>query len=287
MRIEKSKAVGFCSGVKRAIEILENTARERGEIETLGAVVHNQQVLEKLAGIGITVAESIDDIKGNIVATGAHGVSPQVEEELKSRFNDVITTACPFVHRAQIAAQKLVADGFFTIIYGDENHPEVKSILGWAEGKGLATLDKDIVKNLAPLPKKLGILSQTTQIPSRFNDFVKDVIDTAFIKDSEIRIIDTICHDIPERQQAALELASRVDLMFVIGSPTSANTNHLADLCSTVTKTHFVETADDIDPEWIENRQHIGVTAGASTSEDTINDVVNRLEDLAKDGSPG
>ena len=101
LKVEKSAATGFCSGVKRAIEILEKTARERGQVETLGAVVHNQQVLKRLADIGVRVADSINDIQGDVVVTGAHGVSPQVMEELKSRFSEVInSTSCPFVHRA-------------------------------------------------------------------------------------------------------------------------------------------------------------------------------------------
>jgi len=286
LKVEKSAATGFCSGVKRAIDIVEKTARERGGVETLGAIVHNKQVLKKLADIGVRVADSINDIRGDTVVIGAHGVSPQLEEELRTRFAEVInTTSCPFVHRAQIAARRLAEAGFFTIIYGDANHPEVKGILGWAEGKGLATLDKNFIADLEPLPHHLGILSQTTQIPDRFTEFAKDVISSALTKDAEIRIIDTICHDIRERQQAALELAGRVDLMFVIGSTTSANTNHLAELCATVTETHFIETADDIESYWLDGHRHIGVTGGASTSEDTINDVVARLEALAKDDS--
>jgi 4-hydroxy-3-methylbut-2-enyl diphosphate reductase len=238
--------------------------------------------LNRLAGIGVKVAESIDDVRGDTVVIGAHGVSPQVEEELRNRFTEVInTTSCPFVHRAQSAARRLAENGFFTVIYGDANHPEVKGILGWAEGKGLATLDSSVIKKIDPLPRRLGILSQTTQIPSGFTEFIKEIIDIAFTKDSELRIIDTICHDIRERQQAALELAGRVAVMLVIGSSTSANTNHLADLCTTATETHFIETADDIQPSWFEGRESVGVTGGASTSEDTINDVVARLKKIS------
>ncbi len=280
--VEKSRATGFCSGVKRAIEIVENAAHERGEIETLGAIVHNQQVLNRLASIGVRVADSIDDIKGDTVVIGAHGVSPQLEKELRERFKEVInTTSCPFVHRAQIAASRLAEAGYFTIIYGDANHPEVKGILGWAEGKGLATLDSNIIRSLDTLPRHIGILSQTTQIPADFTEFIKNIIDSVFVKDSEIRVIDTICHDIRERQHAALELAGRVDVMLVIGSTTSANTNHLADLCSTTTKTYFIETADDILSSWLEGNHRIGVTGGASTSEETITAVITRLKKMS------
>ena len=281
LRIEKAAEIGFCSGVKRAIEILEKTARERGRVETLGAVVHNQQVLQRLAKIGITVANSIDDIQAETVAIGAHGVDPRLEDEIRARYTDIVNTTCPFVHRAQAAARRLARSGFLVIIYGDATHPEVRGILGWANGKGVATLDENFIATLEHLPRRLGILSQTTQIPAHFTQFVKKIIDSTLAKDAELRIIDTICHDIRERQQAALELANRVDLMLVIGSHTSANTNHLAELCATTTKTRLVETAEEIQPSWLQGHHHVGVTGGASKAEETINEVLARLEALS------
>jgi 4-hydroxy-3-methylbut-2-enyl diphosphate reductase len=281
LRIEKAAEIGFCSGVKRAIEILEKTARKRGRVETLGAVVHNQQVLQRLAKIGVRVANSIDDIQGETVAIGAHGVDPQLEDDIRARYTDIINTTCPFVHRAQAAARRLARSGFLVIIYGDATHPEVRGILGWANGKGVATLDENFIATLKHLPRRLGILSQTTQIPAHFTQFVKKIIDSTLAKDTELRIIDTICHDIRERQQAALALANRVDLMLVIGSHTSANTNHLAELCATTTKTRLVETAEEIQPSWLQGHHHVGVTGGASTAEETINEVLAKLEALS------
>jgi 4-hydroxy-3-methylbut-2-enyl diphosphate reductase len=276
--VEKAAKTGFCFGVKRAVDALEKVARERGPVATLGAIVHNQQVMERLASLGVSVAGSLDEMKGNIAAIGSHGVSPQLERQIRARFNEVINMTCPFVHRAQVAARRLVKAGFYVIVYGDANHPEVKGILGWAEGKGLATLDESGLAQLRPLPRRIGILSQTTQIPAHFTEFVKKVIDLALTKDAEIRIIDTICHDIRDRQQAALDLAQRVDLMLVIGSHTSANTNHLAELCATATDARLVETAKEIRPAWLKNRRRIGVTGGASTAEETINEVMAKLE---------
>jgi len=276
--VEKAAKTGFCFGVKRAVNTLERVAREHGSVTTLGAVVHNQQVMQRLTSLGVSVASSLDEMKGNIAAIGSHGVSPQLESEIRARFREVINTTCPSVHRAQIAARRLVKAGFYVIVYGDANHREVKGILGWAEGKGLATLDASNLKQLRPLPRRIGILSQTTQIPARFTEFVKGVIDLALTKDAEIRTIDTICHDIPDRQQTALVLARRVDLMLVIGSHTSANTNHLAELCATATDTRLVETAGEIKLAWLKGRRHIGVTGGTSTAEETINEVVAKLE---------
>jgi len=276
--IEKASRTGFCFGVRRAINLLEKIARERGSIETLGAVVHNQQVLQKLAEIGVKVVDNIDDIKGDTVVTSSHGVSPDLEEKIHARHIEVISTTCPFVRRAQVAARRLAESGFFVIVYGDVNHPEVKGILGWAKGKGLATTDEKAVSALDPLPRRLGILSQTTQVPAHFAGFTKKIIDLALNKDSEIRIIDTICHDIRERQAAALELAHRADLMLVVGGRSSANTNRLAELCAQVTETHLIETAAEIKPAWLKGKKLVGVTAGASTDERTVDEVMQKLQ---------
>ena len=281
LRIEKAAGIGLCFGVKRAINILEKAVREHGGIETLGAAVHNQQVLQRLAQTGVRVARGLDDVQGKIVAVGTHGVSPQLEKEIRARHINIIDATCPFVHRTQVAARKLAKSGFFVIIYGDANHPEVRGVLGWTNGRGEATLDDRFIAKLDPVPRRLGVLSQTTQIPVHFTQFVKKLIDTALAKDSELRVIDTICHDIRQRQAAALELARRVDLMLVIGSHTSANTNCLAQLCSKVITTYLVETADEIQSSWLQGQPHIGITAGASTAEQAINEVVMRLEAMA------
>ena len=139
-------------------------------------------------------------------------------------------------------------------------------------------MEAKLIANLDPLPRRLGVLSQTTQIPAYFTQFAKKLIDSVFTKDSELRIIDTICHDIRERQTAAVKLASKVDLMFVIGGRNSANTNHLAQLCSKITETYLIETAEEIQPSWLQGQHHIGVIGGASTDEKTINEVLIKLE---------
>jgi 4-hydroxy-3-methylbut-2-enyl diphosphate reductase len=283
--IEKADKTGFCFGVKRAIDILEKVARERGQVETLGAVVHNQQVLHKLSELGVSVVKDSADIKGDTIVTSSHGVSPELEESLRVRHIDVVSTTCHNVDRAQKAAQKLAESGFYVIVFGDANHPEVKGILGWAKGKGIATTDEKAIVKLDPLPRKLGILSQTTEVPAHFADFVKKIIDLALTQNSEIRIIDTICHDLRERQVTALELAHRADLMLVVGGRSSANTNRIAELCAKVSETHLIETADDIKPAWLKGKKHIGVTSGASTAEETVEDVMKQLKEMSA-GAP-
>jgi 4-hydroxy-3-methylbut-2-en-1-yl diphosphate reductase len=283
--IEKADKTGFCFGVKRAIDILEKVARERGQVETLGAVVHNQQVLHKLSELGVSVVKDSADIKGDTIVTSSHGVSPELEESLRVRNIKVVSTTCHNVDRAQKAAQKLAESGFYVIVFGDANHPEVKGILGWAKGKGIATTDEKAIVKLDPLPRKLGILSQTTEVPAHFADFVKKIIDLALTQNSEIRIIDTICHDLRERQVTALELAHRADLMLVVGGRSSANTNRIAELCAKVSETHLIETADDIKPAWLKGKKHIGVTSGASTAEETVEDVMKQLKEMSA-GAP-
>jgi 4-hydroxy-3-methylbut-2-enyl diphosphate reductase len=278
MIMEKADKVGFCFGVKRALDILEKVARERGGVETLGAVVHNPQVLQKLSEIGVQVAKNVEDIRGDVVVTSSHGISPQQEEEIRARDIEIISTTCPFVLRAQVAARRLAEAGFLVVIFGDFQHPEVKGILGWAKGRGIAALEESFITRLPRIPRRIGILSQTTQVPAHFTDFVKKLFDAAFARDSEMRIIDTICHDIRERQAAAIALAGQVDLMLVVGGHHSANTNRLAELCSQITETHLIETAAEIQSSWLKDKSRIGVTAGASTDEQTVDEVLMALE---------
>jgi len=278
--IEKAARTGFCLGVKRAIDTLERVVAERGKMETLGALVHNRQVLQRLAGHGVRVASGIDDIQGTSVVVGAHGIGPEGEELIRRRGVEIINTTCPFVRRAQKVADRLARSGFTVVVFGDADHPEVKGILGWGGGNGLATLEAESVTAAHLASRRLGVLAQTTQIPDRFADFAQSVIGAALDKDSEISVIDTICHDIRQRQTAAMELAGHVDLMLVAGDRASANTNRLAELCATATTTQLVETAADIEAVWLEGVTRVGVTGGASTAEETIDEVVGRLHEL-------
>jgi len=280
MQIKRAEGIGFCLGVRRAVDIVERVAAERGNVETLGAIVHNQPVLRKLAKKGVSVVKDIADVKGKVVITSSHGVSPEVAEDIKKKEIEPIDTTCPFVKRAQITAERFAKDGFFTIVYGDAAHPEVKGILGRTNGEGIATTEVESLLKTESLPRRLGILSQTTQIPDSFAEFIKKLLVSPLFKDAELRVADTICHDIRQRQINSLELAKECDLVLVVGGHTSANSRHLVELCSTVTPTYLVETADEIDSEWLNGKEYVGVTSGASTDESTIDEVVARLNEL-------
>jgi 4-hydroxy-3-methylbut-2-enyl diphosphate reductase len=281
MKIIKAKELGFCYGVCRAINMLEKAARQYGSLQTLGPVVHNEQVVKQLDKMGIHVIKSIEQVTQPVIAISSHGISSVEHELLRSRSLKVIDTTCPFVSRAQIAARRLSEAGFYVVIFGEAGHPEVKGILGYAKNQGLATLDSKDIEKLKILPRRIGILSQTTQIPEHFIAFVKNIFDLTLQRDAEIRILDTICHDIRRRQILSLELAKKVDLMLVIGGKPSANTRRLFELCFNKTETYMIETADEIDPLWLRGKNIIGVTSGTSTSDLSIKGVIERLESLS------
>jgi 4-hydroxy-3-methylbut-2-enyl diphosphate reductase len=278
MQIEKAAEIGFCTGVRRAINMIERAAKELGPLQTLGPIVHNQQVVDRLAEHGVTVAESLDQLKREILCISSHGVGPQVIEEAEARGIKIIDTTCPFVRRSQVAAKRLANSGFSVIIFGDENHREVQGVLGYAGEKGLATVKVPSFKKLSP---RVGILSQTTQSFAAFHNFVSSFVQTHLESIAELRVVNTICDATRKHQEAALELARRSDLMLVVGSRGSANTKRLAELCSVLIETHHIETAQEIAPKWLRGKvERIGITAGASTPDEVIDEVLSSLRNM-------
>ena len=282
MQIEQAREIGFCFGVKRAIAMLEGAARKYGSVETLGAVVHNQTVVERLAALGVAVAESLEHLQGNVVAISSHGVAPEVVREIKRRGLFLVDTTCPRVRSAQRAARKLAGAGFDVIIFGDAEHPEVKGVLGWMGERGMAILDERVLAQWGQLPRRLGVVSQTTQNPTHFASFVGRLVELILPNTLELRVVNTICDATGKRQAAALELAQRCDLMLVIGGRFSANTRHLAETCATAgVETHLIESAPEIEEAWLRGRQHIGITAGASTPAEAVEEVILTLKHIA------
>ena len=278
MDIEKARDLGFCFGVKRAIELVEKAARKEGRLKTLGPIVHNRQVVARLEAEGIAVATSLDGLdKGTVVIT-SHGVAPQVLDILQSRGLNIIDATCPLVRRAQRTARRLADAGFYVLIFGDSAHPEVQGLLGWAGDDALATLEVPV---LEMAPRRIGVLSQTTQSAHHFVRFLAGLLTSNIASVYELRIMNTICDATRRRQEAALELAHRVDLMLVIGGRHSANTRHLAADCAAAgVKTHHIETAAELDSSWFTSRGRIGVTAGASTPDQIIDEVLAKLREM-------
>ncbi|MCL2474525.1 MAG: 4-hydroxy-3-methylbut-2-enyl diphosphate reductase [Chloroflexi bacterium] len=276
--IRKAQNIGLCFGVTCALQAVHEYAKDHKVIVTWGDVVHNSLVMDGLKQMGVQVVAAINDIKSSHIIIPAHGVSPNIIQAFNERRINIIDTTCPFVCRAQKTASAYGKKGFFTIVYGDKNHAEVKGILGWSGERSLATKDISELKKILNLPLKIGLLSQTTQKPSDFITFCQQVTELAYTKDSRIYITDTICHDIRKRQQAASELAQWADMVVVIGSPNSANTQNLLQLCSSITHAIQVEKAADLIADMVAGYQKIGVAAGASTDDAAINGVYEKLK---------
>ena len=175
MQVIKAKELGFCMGVRRAVDMMEGAAGELGPITSLGSTVHNPQVVEKLRSRGVEVIATLEAIDTRPVAITAHGVGPQVLRELEARGAEIVDTTCPIVTRAQQWAKKLTDEGFGVIVFGDPEHKEVRGILGWANGK-VVTMKTEAELD-APLPdwmpSRVGVLSQTTETEGHFARFVQ------------------------------------------------------------------------------------------------------------------
>ena len=287
MQVIKAKELGFCMGVRRAVEMMEGATDELGPITSLGSTVHNPQVVDKLRSRGVEVIATLEAIDARPVAITAHGVGPQVLRELEARGASIVDTTCPIVTRAQQWAKKLTDEGFGVIVFGDPEHKEVRGILGWANGK-VVTMKTEAELD-APLPdwmpSRVGVLSQTTETEGHFARFVQRLLMVHMDRISELRVINTLCNATTSQQAATAELAAEVDLMVVVGGRESANTRHLAEVSrERGVETYHVESAAEIEAAWLPGHERVGVAAGASTPDAVIDDVVARLYALAPSG---
>ena len=279
-RIQKADKLGLCFGVRRAIKLLKEAASKYGEIETLGPVAHNRLLVEALANLGVKPITHLDQAQGRILAITTHGTSPAILAELKAHHTRIIDTTCPIVRKAQNAAKELAEAGFDVITFGDGEHSEVKGLLGWAGEKGIAALDVRQVYTSGRSPSRLGIMSQTTQTQSAFTEFISELVRAVGPEIEEIRLINTLCKVVQGQQEAATELARQSQLMIVIGGGNSANARHLVEICSPLVETHLVETADEVKTSWLAGKNHIGITAGASTPDEAVEQLIAKLRSL-------
>lgn len=276
MKIYLAEHRGFCYGVKRAVETVERHVGSAEQTVTLGPIIHNPQLVNRLAEQGIGVAKHLDEIQGGTVIIRSHGVGPGIYKEAQAKNLHLVDATCPHVKKAQQSAFELVNAGFTVVIVGERNHPEVKSIVEWAGG------DAAIVESVAeaaavPPATRLGIVAQTTFPGELFNQ----IVDTLKSKCDELRVERTICTATDLRQQAAVKLAATVDMVLVVGGKNSANTARLADLCRQAgAVVHHIETADELQREWFKAVEKVGVTAGASTPDWIIQEVCDKMEEF-------
>lgn len=287
MEILLARDMGFCWGVRRAIDIMQKAAEERGEIISVGPIVHNPQVVRDLEDKGIRLGVKPQD-DSTPVAITAHGVGQEVLQEVRDTGAEIIDGTCPIVTRSQRWARKMAKEGFTVLVFGDPEHREVRGVLGWAGEKGLAVKESDPLPN--PFPNRVALISQTTQTPEKFAGFVARVMQEHVADITELRLVNTLCDVTSGQQAAARELAQEVDVMVVVGGKGSANTRHLVEVSQEEGVTaHHIETAAGLRPEWFGDCRRVGVTAGASTPDSAVEAVVESLRQigqrLAADGS--
>jgi len=285
VQVIKAKELGFCMGVRRAVDMMEAAAGELGPIHSLGSTVHNPQVVGRLRERGVEVIATLDTVDARRpVAITAHGVGPQVLQELEQRGARVVDTTCPIVTRAQQWAKKLTDEGFGVIVFGDPEHKEVRGILGWANGKVITMRSAHDLEAALPdwMPSRIAVLSQTTETEGHFAEFVQKLLTAHMDEISELRVINTLCNATTSQQAATEELAREVDLMIVVGGRESANTRHLAEVAREAgVETYHVESSAEIEGAWLAGKEKVGVAAGASTPDAVIDEVVGRLHALA------
>ncbi len=278
MEVRLAKTAGFCFGVKRAVEKVYEGIGTNDRIYTFGPIIHNEQVVRDLEEKGVVVVNSVDELssleKGTVIIR-SHGVSRDIYEKIKEAGHLVEDATCPFVLKIHKTVDKESSEGHPVIIIGNEGHPEVEGIRGWCDlSKAPAFIigsqeeaqafDRDLGENA------ICVVAQTTFNVNKF----KDIVEILSKKGYNVNVVNTICNATQERQSEAREIASQSDVMIVIGSKSSSNSRKLYEICSEVcSDTHFIQTLDDLVLDLPETIPCVGITAGASTPENIIEEV--------------
>ena len=279
MKIELAQSAGFCFGVKRAVNMAFEAAENAPKICSLGPLIHSPQLVNKLEQEGIRVVHDVADMHEETVIIRSHGITRCEEEQLRRKQLQVVDATCPFVKKAQQYAMQSSADDYAVVIVGEQEHPEVQGIVSYAQTDKAWVVADAAAAAAIPAQRKIALVAQTTQSFGNFREISTVLLE----KCKELRIFNTICDATAVRQDEARTIAGRVDLMLVIGGRNSANTTRLASICAAIqSHTFHIETAADIDPAWLTNISSIGITAGASTPEWIISEVVERLRKIAK-----
>jgi len=268
-KVVLAKNSGFCFGVKRAIELALKT---KEKVYTLGPLIHNPQVIAQLEQEGIVAIDSIDDIERGKIIIRAHGIPRSVIKRAKKKELLVIDATCPFVQNVQQIAELLSKEGYQVVIIGEANHPEV---IGIADRVKNPIIIEDVseVSGIGQF-EKIGVVAQTTQSVENYKNTIHELKKHA----KKLKVFNTICGATKKNQNAAKELAKNVNLMIVVGGYNSGNTRRLAKLCSEIVETKHIEIAAEFKKKWLEKKEIVGVTGGASTPDWIIHEVIKSIE---------
>jgi 4-hydroxy-3-methylbut-2-enyl diphosphate reductase len=278
MKIFVAKDAGYCFGVRDAVNLAYDTADKHGEVYMLGTVVHNERVVANLEKVGTKVVDSLDDVpKDKPVLFRAHGTPPNIWEEAKRKNLNLIDATCPLVVDIHHEIKKLEEEGRKTIIIGDHGHDEVSAIAAQVSSPIIISNISE-ANNLRKM-KKAGVVSQSTQMIENVQDIINILMEKVF----DLRFVNTICFPTRRNHSQIKELAKNCDLMIVIGSFTSANSKRLTQLSlERNKKTYQVTDALELDAKWFKNIENIGISAGASTPDEIIEEVVARIKQIGK-----
>ena len=280
MEVLLANEYGFCFGVERAVEMVEDALGAGAPVRTLGPLIHNTQEMQRLECEGVSTVQDPAEVSQNEIAViRAHGVTPQVQAELEKRAAQVVDATCPFVTRVQRLAERAAKDGRHVVVAGSPDHPEMIGVVGYAPNNTFVVRDAEDVKALPPLHAPL-VVSQTTLKLKTFLEVAEAVRAKA---DAEPQVVNTICSATRDRQDAARALAGLVDVFYIIGGKHSSNSIKLLAVCQEqCAKSFLIETQDEIDPADLRGAKRVGVTAGASTPNWLIDQVVTRLREVGR-----
>ncbi|HLL72182.1 MAG TPA: 4-hydroxy-3-methylbut-2-enyl diphosphate reductase [Pyrinomonadaceae bacterium] len=280
MQVLLAEEYGFCFGVERAVEMVEDALSQGATVRTLGPLIHNTQEIQRLESHGVATIERPADVEGEVTAViRAHGVTPQVQRELEARASHVVDATCPFVTKVQKLAERAAAEGRDVVVVGNPDHPEMIGVVGYAPNNSHVVRDANDVANLPALHAPL-VVSQTTIKLSTFLEAAEAVRAKS---DSEPQIVNTICSATRDRQDAARALATHVEAFYVIGGKHSSNSLKLLSVCKEgCARSFLIETPEEIDAEDLRGLSRVGVTAGASTPNWLIEQVVARLREIGE-----
>jgi len=277
MKVLVAQKCGFCHGVRNAISVAEKTlAHEKGEspVYSFGPIIHNKDEVERLAKVGLKTVDGVREIQSGTVLIRSHGAAPEQIARLEEKGLNIVDATCILVKRVQHIAKELADDGYEVVIVGDEDHPEVQAVMGCATDVVVIGDENDLPK--LPQNARLGIVCQTTQNPEHFGRVLGAIGRYGF---SELKVMNTLCKEAIRRQESAVQLCRRVDIMFVLGGLESANTRRLAELCKKHNShTFHLQNWNELDKNILSGKNVAGVTAGASTPDWIIDEFVKNLE---------
>jgi 4-hydroxy-3-methylbut-2-enyl diphosphate reductase len=275
MEVLIAKNSGLCYGVKRALNLAHQTRKKtKGPVFTFGDLIHNPQVIRHLESQGIVSIENLNRLTRGTVIIRSHGVSPEIYTLLGDKDIKTVDATCPIVKKIQKRVEQLARSENEIIIVGNRKHPETQGLLGYSLGKGMVVENEAQAKRI-PAGKKRTVLAQSTQDLSLF----KKVVGTLVEKTEELKVFNTICQSTQKRQKSTSELASQVDVLFIIGGKNSSNTQKLYEITKRILpNTFFVENPEQIRPEMLEGAQCIGLSGGASTPPEAIQEAEKKIK---------